>query len=297
MLAGVTIVDPQTTWIEPDVELEPDATVHPFTVLRGRTRVAAGRRDRPARRRRRRRRSGQVRSSAPSVTFAPARSSRRGRRRAPSWRSRTRTIGRVRRCRISRTSATPRSARTRTSARATSPRTSRIEPGQPKGRTTIGRNVRTGIHNGFVAPVEVGDDAWIAAGSVITKDVPAGRARRRPLTPGQQGRVCRLEMETTELAPLPGLERDADRTCAAAGPLDRARAAEAADGLLRPVAPGAGAADRRAARHRARRGRARDVRERRDVLPLRRVDPRRRRLPRPDRLPPGRRAPDGAASS
>jgi bifunctional UDP-N-acetylglucosamine pyrophosphorylase/glucosamine-1-phosphate N-acetyltransferase len=47
------------------------------------------------------------------------------------------------------------------------------EPGRPKGRTTIGSNVRTGIHNGFVAPVEVGDGAWIAAGSVITQDVPA----------------------------------------------------------------------------------------------------------------------------
>jgi bifunctional UDP-N-acetylglucosamine pyrophosphorylase/glucosamine-1-phosphate N-acetyltransferase len=46
------------------------------------------------------------------------------------------------------------------------------EPGKPKARTTIGRNVRAGIHNGFVAPVEVGDGAWTAAGSVITKDVP-----------------------------------------------------------------------------------------------------------------------------
>jgi bifunctional UDP-N-acetylglucosamine pyrophosphorylase / glucosamine-1-phosphate N-acetyltransferase len=46
------------------------------------------------------------------------------------------------------------------------------QPGRPKERTTIGRNVRTGIHNGFIAPVTIGDDAWIAAGSVITKDVP-----------------------------------------------------------------------------------------------------------------------------
>ena len=36
----------------------------------------------------------------------------------------------------------------------------------------IGRNVRTGVHNSFVAPVEIGDDAWIGAGSVITEDVP-----------------------------------------------------------------------------------------------------------------------------
>jgi len=42
MLAGVTIVDPSSTWIEPTVELEPDSTVHPFCVLRGHTRVRGG---------------------------------------------------------------------------------------------------------------------------------------------------------------------------------------------------------------------------------------------------------------
>jgi bifunctional UDP-N-acetylglucosamine pyrophosphorylase/glucosamine-1-phosphate N-acetyltransferase len=42
MLAGVAIVDPAATWIEPRVALEPDSTVHPFTVLRGATTVAAG---------------------------------------------------------------------------------------------------------------------------------------------------------------------------------------------------------------------------------------------------------------
>ena len=46
------------------------------------------------------------------------------------------------------------------------------QPDRPKGRTKIGRNVHTGIHNGFEAPVEVGDDAWIAGGSYITEDVP-----------------------------------------------------------------------------------------------------------------------------
>jgi bifunctional UDP-N-acetylglucosamine pyrophosphorylase/glucosamine-1-phosphate N-acetyltransferase len=46
------------------------------------------------------------------------------------------------------------------------------KPGQPKGRTRVGKNVRTGVQNAFVAPVEVGDGAWTAAGSVITKDVP-----------------------------------------------------------------------------------------------------------------------------
>src|SRR5207248_1707031 len=42
MLAGVTIVDPETTWIDPQVDLEPDCTVEPFTVLRGETKVASG---------------------------------------------------------------------------------------------------------------------------------------------------------------------------------------------------------------------------------------------------------------
>jgi bifunctional UDP-N-acetylglucosamine pyrophosphorylase/glucosamine-1-phosphate N-acetyltransferase len=46
------------------------------------------------------------------------------------------------------------------------------QPGKPKGKTTIGRNVRTGVHNAFVAPVVIGDDAWIGAGSVVTDDVP-----------------------------------------------------------------------------------------------------------------------------
>jgi bifunctional UDP-N-acetylglucosamine pyrophosphorylase/glucosamine-1-phosphate N-acetyltransferase len=46
--------------------------------------------------------------------------------------------------------------------------------GFAKHRTTIGSGVHTAVDTTFVAPVEVGDDAWIGAGSVITKDVPEG---------------------------------------------------------------------------------------------------------------------------
>jgi len=46
--------------------------------------------------------------------------------------------------------------------------------GRVKSRTTIGRRVRGGVDTAFVAPVSVGDDAYTAAGSVITEDVPAG---------------------------------------------------------------------------------------------------------------------------
>jgi bifunctional UDP-N-acetylglucosamine pyrophosphorylase/glucosamine-1-phosphate N-acetyltransferase len=46
--------------------------------------------------------------------------------------------------------------------------------GTHKHRTTIGARVHGGVHTSFVAPVTVGDDAWTAAGTVVTGDVPPG---------------------------------------------------------------------------------------------------------------------------
>ena len=51
--------------------------------------------------------------------------------------------------------------------------------GYDKHATHIGDRVRTGSDTTIVAPVTIGDDAFTAAGSVITRDVPDGRARRR----------------------------------------------------------------------------------------------------------------------
>ena len=56
--------------------------------------------------------------------------------------------------------------------------------GAVKHRTSIGARVHGGVDTSFVAPVSVGDDAWTAAGSVVTGDVPPGalavaRARQR----------------------------------------------------------------------------------------------------------------------
>jgi len=53
-----------------------------------------------------------------------------------------------------------------------------------KHRTTIGDRVRTSVDTTLVAPVTLGDDAYTAAGSVITEDIPAGglgvaRARQK----------------------------------------------------------------------------------------------------------------------
>ncbi|MEO5779339.1 MULTISPECIES: bifunctional UDP-N-acetylglucosamine diphosphorylase/glucosamine-1-phosphate N-acetyltransferase GlmU [Arthrobacter] len=46
--------------------------------------------------------------------------------------------------------------------------------GEKKHRTVIGSGVRTGSNTVFVAPVQVGDGAYSGAGAVIRKDVPPG---------------------------------------------------------------------------------------------------------------------------
>ncbi|HVD49472.1 MAG TPA: bifunctional UDP-N-acetylglucosamine diphosphorylase/glucosamine-1-phosphate N-acetyltransferase GlmU [Gaiellaceae bacterium] len=171
MLAGATIVDPASTWIEPSVELEPDCTIQPFTVLRGSTRVGRGAEVGP-----------QVvavdaeigpealvgpfcylrpgtvlETGAKAGAFVEIKNSRIGERTKVPHQS---YIGDA--------EIGPDSNIAAGNITVNFPH----EPGKPKGRTKIGRNVRTGVHNAFVAPVEIGDDAWIGAGSVITDDVP-----------------------------------------------------------------------------------------------------------------------------
>jgi bifunctional UDP-N-acetylglucosamine pyrophosphorylase/glucosamine-1-phosphate N-acetyltransferase len=156
MLAGVTIVDPQSTWIDADVDIERDVTIHPFTVVRGDVRIASG------------------------VEIGPFAFVRPGTIVGESAK-----IG-----------AFVEVKKTVVGARTKIPHLSYIgdaeigedtniaagnitanfkhEPGQPKATTRIGNNVRTGVDNTFDAPVEVGDDAWLAPGAVITEDVPPG---------------------------------------------------------------------------------------------------------------------------
>lgn len=46
--------------------------------------------------------------------------------------------------------------------------------GVNKHKTVIGSHVRTGASTVFIAPVEIGDGAYTGAGAVVRKDVPAG---------------------------------------------------------------------------------------------------------------------------
>jgi bifunctional UDP-N-acetylglucosamine pyrophosphorylase / glucosamine-1-phosphate N-acetyltransferase len=171
MLAGVTIVDPETTWIEPEVEIAEDVTIHPFTLLAGATRIESG---------------AVIRSHVEAIdahigaggTVGPFCYLRPGTTLGQDGKAGT--FVEIKNSRIGDRTKVPHLSYvgdaeigddTNVGAGAITANFPH-QPGQPKGRTRIGSNVRTGIHNGFVAPVEVGDGAWIAAGSVITEDVP-----------------------------------------------------------------------------------------------------------------------------
>ena len=161
--------------------------------LRGEHEGRRRRRDRREHRRDRYARRSLTPSSAPSVTFAPARSSASPPRRAPSWRSRTRSIGdRTKVPHLSYIGDADIGEDTNIGAGAHHRQLRAQARASPRAARTIGRNVRTAIHNGFVAPVTIGDGAWIAAGSVITKDVPPDAlAIARPRQENKEGYAAR----------------------------------------------------------------------------------------------------------
>src|ERR687890_33422 len=47
--------------------------------------------------------------------------------------------------------------------------------GETKSRTMVGDGAFTGVNTNLIAPVTVGEDAYTGAGSVVNKDVPAGK--------------------------------------------------------------------------------------------------------------------------
>lgn len=173
MLAGVTIIDPASTWIDADVEIEPDAVIHPFTVLRGASTVGAGAHVGPH--------AVMVGASAGAgAHIGPFAYLRPGAQLARD--AKAGTFVEVKNSRIGRGTKVPHLSyigdaeigeETNIGAGAITANY-RPELGGTKERTTIGDNVHTGSHNVFVAPVEIGDGAWVAAGSTVTEDVPPG---------------------------------------------------------------------------------------------------------------------------
>jgi bifunctional UDP-N-acetylglucosamine pyrophosphorylase / glucosamine-1-phosphate N-acetyltransferase len=172
MLAGVTIVDPSSTWIDAEVTIEPDAVIHPFTVLGGSTRVGAGAeigphavvRDAEI---------GERATVGPFCYLRPGTALEAGAKAGTFVEIKNALIGKdVRVPHLSYIGDAEIGEATNVGAGSITANYPH-QAGRPKGRTTIGRNVRVGVDTVFNAPVEVGDDAWTAAGSVITEDVPA----------------------------------------------------------------------------------------------------------------------------
>jgi bifunctional UDP-N-acetylglucosamine pyrophosphorylase/glucosamine-1-phosphate N-acetyltransferase len=171
MLSGVTIVDPQSTWIDADVSIGRDAVIHPFTVLRGRCRISERAEIGPhavlvdAE-------VGEGALVGPFCYLRPGTVLEAG--------SKAGTFVEIKNSRIGERTKVPHlsylgdaDVGADTNIAAGNVTVNLGHGTEKKERTVIGRNVRTGVDNAFVAPVTIGDDAWIAAGSVITEDVPA----------------------------------------------------------------------------------------------------------------------------
>jgi bifunctional UDP-N-acetylglucosamine pyrophosphorylase/glucosamine-1-phosphate N-acetyltransferase len=172
MLAGVTIVDPRSTWIDAEVTIEPDAVIHPFTVVRGSSRIAAGAQIGP---------HAVVLDAAvgPGALVGPFCYLRPGTVLGAG--AKAGTFVELKNAVIGDDAKVPHlsyigDAEIGAGSNVGAGSITANFPhrhGQAKGRSRIGSNVRLGVDTVLVAPVEVGDDAWTAAGSVITEDVPA----------------------------------------------------------------------------------------------------------------------------
>ena len=291
MLAGVTIVDPGSTWIDAGVEIAADARIEPGTSLRGATAVGAGSVVGPLTTLIDSRLGENVAvphsylvecevldgcNVGPFAYLRPGAQLERAPRPAPSSRSRTRGSARAPRCPhlayVGDADVGPGSNLGAGTITAN-------YDGFRKHRTTIGKDVRIGVDTMLIAPVEVGDAAYTGAGAVIKMDVPEGAlAVSENDQRNIEGYAARKAARDREERSVSTIEERPEAVPATA---ITARLLEADDGLRRPQLDGAGRQGRRQARPRPRPGDAEDLRQRRGLLPLRGVDPRRRRLPRP----------------
>ncbi len=191
MLGGITVVDPSSTWIEPTVTLETDSVVYPFTMLRGSTVVRTGASvgphvvvD-----------SGEI---GPGAVVGPFCYVRPGTVLGDS--AKAGTFVELKNARVGDRAKVPHLSYlgdaevgddTNVGAGSITANFPH-ESERPKGRTTIGHNVRVGVDTVLVAPVTIGDDVWTAAGTVVTDDVPAnalvGFPPRQTIKEGRGGK-------------------------------------------------------------------------------------------------------------
>ncbi len=167
--AGVTIVDPRATVIDVDVQIGQDTTIEPFTTIRGATRIGAG---------------CTIRHSyildstleddvsiGPFAYLRPGTHLRAGAKIGTFVEVKNSDIGAG--AKIPHLSYIGDADVGEQSNLGAGTITANYD-GHAKHRTKIGKRVRGGVDTALVAPVSVGDDAWTAAGSTITEDVPPG---------------------------------------------------------------------------------------------------------------------------
>jgi bifunctional UDP-N-acetylglucosamine pyrophosphorylase / glucosamine-1-phosphate N-acetyltransferase len=169
MLAGVTIVDPASVQIDVDVEIGRDTVIEPFTTIRGNSMIGSG---------------CTVRCSylvdcmledgvsvGPFAYLRPGAVLRAGAKAGTFVEIKNSDIGEG--TKIPHLSYIGDADVGEGSNLGAGTITANYD-GREKHRTTIGKRVRGGVDTSLVAPVRVGDDAYTAAGSVLTADVPAG---------------------------------------------------------------------------------------------------------------------------
>ncbi|MGK5732585.1 bifunctional UDP-N-acetylglucosamine diphosphorylase/glucosamine-1-phosphate N-acetyltransferase GlmU [Streptomyces sp. URMC 124] len=186
MMSGVTVVDPASTWVDVTVTFEPDVLVHPGTQLTGATSLATGSEVGPNTRLTDTavgagaRVDNTVADSAligAGATVGPFAYLRPGTKLGAK--SKAGAYVEMKNAEIGEGTKVPHLSYV---GDATIGEYSNIGAasvfvnydGVSKHHTTIGSHCRTGSDNMFVAPVTIGDGAYTAAGSVITKDVPPG---------------------------------------------------------------------------------------------------------------------------
>ncbi|WP_279436358.1 bifunctional UDP-N-acetylglucosamine diphosphorylase/glucosamine-1-phosphate N-acetyltransferase GlmU [Actinomadura sp. 7K534] len=196
MRAGVTIVDPATTWIDVDVTAEPDAEVLPGTQLHGRTHLAEGARVGPGCTLTDTRVGADATvinavcleaEIGPEATVGPYAYLRPGTRLARK--AKVGAYVETKNADLGEGTKVPHltyvgDAEIGDGSNIGAGSVFVNYDGVEKHRSVIGSQVRVGSDNMIVAPVTVGDGAYTAAGSVIIQDVPPGamavaRARQR----------------------------------------------------------------------------------------------------------------------
>jgi bifunctional UDP-N-acetylglucosamine pyrophosphorylase/glucosamine-1-phosphate N-acetyltransferase len=198
MLAGVTIVDPATTVIDVGVRIDRDATIAPFTSLHGQTEIGAGATVGPLSTVIDTRVGEQAKvvhsylnqadvghrvSVGPFAYLRPGAVLREGAKAGTFVEIKNSDVGAGAKVpHLSYIGDTDIGERSNIGAGTI---TANYD-GTNKHRTRIGARAFVGVDTMLVAPVNVGEDAYTGAGSVITDDVPAGslgiaRARQQNL--------------------------------------------------------------------------------------------------------------------